>query len=194
MQALAPTLLDGYRSPFTGETGADNPTVFAGFVLSNSETGWGSFSLTPEITVKICDNGMTMTKDVLRKVHLGTKMDEGVIRWSEDTMEKNLALVTAQARDAVATFLDKDYVEAKVRELEAKSGKPVETVDKVKAVTKRLRFTDEETDGILGMFIKGGQTTAGGVLQAVTAYTQTVEDADRAFNLNAEAVKVLDLV
>jgi hypothetical protein len=194
VQALAPTLLKGYRSPFTGESGADNPVVFAGFVLTNSETGWGSFSLTPEITVRICSNGMTMTKDVLRKVHLGTKMDEGVIRWSEDTMEKNLALVTAQARDAVATFLDKDYVEAKVRELEAKSGAPVDNVDDVKAITKRLRFTDEETDGVLGMFIRGGQMTAGGIVQAVTAYTQTIQDADRAFDLNGEAVKVLDLV
>jgi len=192
--ALAPELLAGYRSPFTGQTGADNPTVFAGFVLTNSETGWGSFGLTPLITVQVCNNGMTITKDVLRKVHLGSKMDEGVIRWSEDTMEKNLALVTAQARDAVATFLDVDYVRAKVAEMTAKAGKPVETVDEVKAVTKRLRFTDEETDGILGMFVKGGQMTAGGVMQAITAFTQTVQDADRAFDLDGEAVKVLDLV
>jgi len=32
----APTLLAGYRSPFTGASGADNPLVFAGFVISNS--------------------------------------------------------------------------------------------------------------------------------------------------------------
>ena len=32
---LAPALLADYRSPFTGAAGADNPTVFAGFVISN---------------------------------------------------------------------------------------------------------------------------------------------------------------
>src|SRR6266702_4316965 len=30
---LAPLLLAGYRSPFTGAAGADNPVVFAGFVI-----------------------------------------------------------------------------------------------------------------------------------------------------------------
>jgi hypothetical protein len=35
-------LLAGYRSPFTGASGADNPVVFAGFVITNSETGCGA--------------------------------------------------------------------------------------------------------------------------------------------------------
>jgi hypothetical protein len=53
--ANAPRLLADYRSPFTGLRGADNPLVFAGFVISNSETGHGSFSLTPQITIQVCD-------------------------------------------------------------------------------------------------------------------------------------------
>ena len=44
VQALAPALLAGYRSPFTGAAGADNPVVFSGFVITNSETGCGAFS------------------------------------------------------------------------------------------------------------------------------------------------------
>jgi hypothetical protein len=36
VQVLAPALLSGYRSPFTGAMGADNPVVFAGFVVANS--------------------------------------------------------------------------------------------------------------------------------------------------------------
>ena len=48
-------LLTDYRSPFTGARGADNPVVFAGFVVSNSETGHGSFSLIPQLTVQVCD-------------------------------------------------------------------------------------------------------------------------------------------
>jgi hypothetical protein len=57
----APALLGNYVSPFTGARGADNPLVFAGFVISNSETGHGSFKITPQITVQICDNGLTLT-------------------------------------------------------------------------------------------------------------------------------------
>ncbi len=58
---LAPALLAGYRSPFTGAAGADNPVVFAGFVISNSETGCGALTLTPRLVVQVCRNGMTIT-------------------------------------------------------------------------------------------------------------------------------------
>ncbi|MGH3885834.1 MAG: hypothetical protein ACRDSZ_04560 [Pseudonocardiaceae bacterium] len=63
--AYAPQLLADYRSPFSGLRGADNPVVFAGFVISNSETGHGSFSIIPQVTIQVCDNGMTFTKNVL---------------------------------------------------------------------------------------------------------------------------------
>ena len=36
VRVLAPALLAGYRSPFTGAAGADNPVVFSGFVITNS--------------------------------------------------------------------------------------------------------------------------------------------------------------
>jgi hypothetical protein len=65
VRALAPGLLSGYRSPFTGQSGADNPVVFAGWVLSNSETGCGAFTITPRLVVQICNNGMTITKVIL---------------------------------------------------------------------------------------------------------------------------------
>src|SRR5260370_40449694 len=44
VRTLAPALLAGYRSPFTGAAGADNPVVFSGFMLTNSETGCGAFT------------------------------------------------------------------------------------------------------------------------------------------------------
>ena len=50
--AHADVLLRDYVSPFTGARGADNPLVFAGFVLSNSETGHGSFSITPRLIAR----------------------------------------------------------------------------------------------------------------------------------------------
>ena len=72
VRAPARALLDGYRSPFTGTSGADNPVVFAGFVITNSETGCGAFSLTPRLVVQVCRNGMMITRDAMRVVHLGS--------------------------------------------------------------------------------------------------------------------------
>ena len=193
VQALAPSLLAGYRSPFSGATGADNPTVFAGFVLSNSETGDGSFSVTPRLIVQVCDNGMTITKDAMKAVHLGGKMDEGMIRWSKDTIDKQLGVVTARARDAVATFLDKDYMVQVIRDMETKAGKPIEDVEDVKVIAKKLSFDQETQASIFNMFVKGGQFTAGGVMQAVTAAARTTKDADKAFEMEAQSLKALEL-
>ncbi|GAA2559949.1 DUF932 domain-containing protein [Pseudonocardia hydrocarbonoxydans] len=174
----APELLGDYRSPFTGARGADNPLVFAGFVVSNSETGHGSFALTPQLTVQVCDNGMTITRDALREVHLGGRLADGVVRWSGDTQDALLGLVVKQARDAVATFLDRDYVRAKLAEIARQAGVPIRdpqaTLDHV---GKALRFTAEQQATILAHFVSGGDVTSGGVLHAVTSAAQTLDDA-----------------
>ena len=193
--ALAPTLLAGYRSPFTGATGDENPTVFAGFELSNSETGGGSFSITPRLIVLVCNNGMKMTKDVFRKVHLGSKQSEGVVRYSDETRRLQMGLVTSEARDTVATFLDLDYVTTAIATLEAKSGAAVsDAVKTVEMVGKALHYTEDEQAAILDQFVRGGQMTAGGVMQAITATAQTVADPDRAYDLEATAVSAMELV
>jgi hypothetical protein len=194
VRALAPGLLAGYRSPFTGQPGADNPVVFAGWVLSNSETGCGAFTITPRLVVEVCRNGMTITKDALRAVHLGGRLDDGVIRWSGETQRRNLDLITAQARDAVLTFLDTGYVEKKLAELSQAADRPVaDPQDTIEIVAQRLRFTDQQQKMILNHFIRGGDLTAGGVMHAVTSTAQTLADADAAHDMEAQALPALEL-
>ncbi|MHA6781991.1 hypothetical protein ACVGOW_13515 [Pseudonocardia saturnea] len=115
--------------------------MFAGFVVSNSETGHGSFSLTPQLTVQICDNGITITKDAMREVHLGARMSDGVIRWAADTQGALLDLVVKQARDAVATFLDHGYVRAKLDQISRRAGVVItDPQATLEDVGKALRF------------------------------------------------------
>jgi hypothetical protein len=188
-------LLDGYRSPFTGETGADNPTIFAGLVVKNSETGGGAFTIVPRLVVQVCNNGLQMTKDAMRAIHLGGKLDEGVVRWSDDTQRQELDLVTSKARDAVATFLDVDYMKAKIADLRLLAGIEIDhPVDTIERLSKKAGWTDVEEAAILSHFIKGGQTTALGVAQAVTAFAQTVEAVDRQDELEASALVAAELV
>ncbi|MFF4128288.1 DUF932 domain-containing protein [Microbispora rosea] len=194
--ALAPELLKNYRSPFTGDAGVDNPLVFAGFVISNSETGCGAFTITPRLLVQVCRNGMTITADAHRHVHLGGRLDDGggAVRWSSDTQDKNLQLITAQTRDAITTFLDTDYLTAKIRELTAAAGTEIADPEKtIQAVTTKLRFTDDQQREILRHFIRGGDLTAGGVMHAVTSVAQTLDDADTAHEMEAQALRALHL-
>ena len=192
--AYADEILGGYRSPFTGETGSDNPTVFAGLVVKNSETGGGAFTIVPRIVVQVCNNGLQLTKDAMRAVHLGGKLDDGVVRWSDDTQQHELSLITSKARDAVATFLDVDYMRTKIQELQELAGvevtRPAETIQRV---SKKAGWSETEQDEILSHFIRGGQTTALGVAQAVTAYAQTVQSIDRQDELETTAILAAEL-
>ncbi|WP_369228409.1 DUF932 domain-containing protein (plasmid) [Streptomyces sp. R39] len=190
--ALAPELLRGYRSPFTGQMGDELPLVSAGFVITNSEVGSGRYAITPRIVAQVCGNGMTITKDAFGKVHIGARMDEGIIKYSEDTQEKNLALITAQTRDAVATFMNTGYVQRKITEIEREAGREITSpAEAVEVVAKQLRFSDSVRDSVLNHFIKGGQTTAGGIMQAITATAQTLDDGDAAYELETQALSAM---
>lgn len=193
IRALAPELLKGYRSPFTGKSGADNPVVFAGFVVTNSEVGRASARIVPRITVQVCDNGMTMNKDMVRSYHVGQRREEGIIEYSEETNQKELELVSLKTRDAVKTFLNPEYVIRKVAEMEAQAGvevsKPEATIKQVIRDVNAIPTALEEK--VFNAFLKGGQATAGGVMQAVTAVAQTLDDADTLYDIEAAAPQVL---
>jgi hypothetical protein len=144
--------------------------------------------------VQVCRNGLTITRDAMRAVHLGERLDEGVVTWSGNTRDKTLALITAKTTDAVTTFLDPSYVEHAVRQIEKDAGHPVtDPQETVRTVSQRLRFTDAQCSDILAHFIRGGDVTAGGVMHAVTSAAQTQDDADTAHEMESAALRALDI-
>jgi hypothetical protein len=192
--AQADVLLRDYVSPFSGARGADNPLVFAGFVLSNSETGHGSFSITPRLIAQVCSNGYTITKDAMREVHLGGRLDAGVVQWSAGTQQAAIELITRQAADATATFLTGDYLHRSMAVIEQRAGVPVRDVPAtLKYVAAQCRFTDEQQAVILDHFIGGADRTAGGVLQAVTSAAQVEDDADAAYEMERVGLRAMTL-
>ncbi len=211
----APELLKDYRNPFGGEKllpgwtperlaraagieGAgykpgEEPILFAGFQISNSETGGGAFRITPRLEVRVCRNGMTIVAESTKEIHLGAKLDTGVIEWSEATRQANIQLVMAQTSDAVRKFLSPEYVTKKVTSLEKAAGlevKPADAIEVIASVSKTCGFTQSEQDTILNMFMEGNQFSALGVMQAVTATAQTLA-GDDAYDMEANAFKAL---
>ena len=194
IRVAAETLLRGYRSPFTGQTAADLPYIHAGFAFGNSETGHGSLSASARAVVEVCSNGLTRNVDLSRAVHLGSRMDEGVVRWADDTLEKSLRLITAQVRDTVQAFCSTEYLTEWVESLEEKAGKPVANPEKaIKVIAKRAGFSEAEAQGILAHFIGGGQPTAGGFMQATTSYAQTIASPGRAVEVEEKGEQVLTI-
>ena len=183
---LAPGLLRNYVSPFTGDRGIDNPLVFAGFVLSNSETGDGAWTITPRLEIQVCHNGLVLDKLRVRKPHIGGRLPDGAVQWSADTQQTNRLLIKQKTRDAVTSFLDEQWLTARIGEVERAAGvrvsNPTEVIERV---STQLRFSETEQQTILDHFLLGGDPTSGGVLQAVTSAAQKVGDPDTARGMEA---------
>lgn len=194
IRTLAPELLKNYISPFSGNRGADNPVVHAGFVLGNSEVGDGTFFLYPRIVAEVCTNGMTIKKDVgaLAQRHLGARLDDGLVDYSDATREANRRLITSMAQDTVRSFLSKDYLDKVVTKLTERAGEPVAKPEEtIKEVTRKLEIP-ALYDDVLSHFIKGADLTRGGVMHALTAAAQSSEiDADTAFRMEEKSTAML---
>lgn len=186
-------LVERYRDPATGRTGREYPLLSAGLVISNSETGNGAFNIAPRVVFQVCTNGQTLTKDGMKAVHLGGKLQgEGEITWSDRTQQANLNLIRSKTADAVTTFLSVGFLDTIAERMEAAAG--VRIVDPVKTITtvsQKLGYTKAQQASILAAFIDGGAATAGGVMQAVTYIAQHEPDGDRAADLEASAFQAL---
>ena len=157
------------------------------------QIGCGACTVTPRLIAQVRANGMTVTRDAVRAVHLGERMDEGV-RWSGDTRDRQLAVAAAKARDAVRAFLSPGYAERVVRDLEKQAGHPVADAAKtVEVISARPRYTEAQQSAILDHFIKGGDLTAGGIMHAVTSAAQVQADGDTAWDLENSALDALSL-
>lgn len=193
-------LLEGYRSPYangqgTGHGGADAenlPIVSAGLLITNSETGNGKNKITPRLKVRACNNGITVTEDAVASVHLGGELKEGVIEWSDETRQASIELKKNQAKDAVQSFLSATYVQQVIDRLEADSSTPVNDIPQtIEVVQKEMGYTEDDARSVMNFFMDGGQRTAGGILQAVTAHVQQIDDADRAYDMEAGAITAM---
>lgn len=196
VQVAAPQLLKDYRSPFDGRRGSDLPFISGGFLITNSETGCGRFGIAPWLRVEVCRNGMTVERSAMLRTHLGSKItdDDGVLEPSPETVQHTLNLIMSQTADAVRAFLDVDFVTRAVRDIEKAAGVAVDEPDAtIRVVGQRLRYTDEQQQSILAHFIRGGDLTAGGIMQAVTSVARTIADADAAYRLESTAVQALQV-
>lgn len=193
IEIQAPELLKTYRTPGKQTDNNGDSGILSGFVISNSEVGHGLFSISPRCVIRACSNGMVFKDDRFSKVHLGKKMGEmEVIKWSEETKQKNLELIMCQVKDAVKTFLSPEFLGKKIAKLTAEGTKALDMPnDCVANVCSSLLLSEEKKNCILNYFIGSGQPTAFGVSQAITYFAHKDADPDERWELEHAAVDVV---
>ena len=196
VQVMAPELLRNYRSPFDGRRGSDLPVVSGGFLLRNSETGYGRYSLAPWLRFEVCRNGQTVERGTVGRTHLGARItdQDGLIDPSPETMNRLLELVKSQTVDAIRAYLNVDFVARAVHDLECAAGVAVPRPDAtIKIVSQQLHYTKDQQDAILAHFIAGADLSAGGIMQAVTSVARSIDGADAAYRMETTASHALRL-
>lgn len=189
IELLVPDVLGDYRMPYSmregapahapAEPGEVPPVLWAGVEISNSETGGGAVTITPRAVVRICRNGLTRPIE-FRRTHVGARLDEGGVNWSDATRQRALELVRSQMTDVFRAYCSTDYLMTVADEMRAAKGVTVtDAAAAVDTVARQFEFTEGEAENILACFLRGGDETALGLGQAVTAAAALVDDGDR---------------
>lgn len=154
--------------------------IVSGFVLQNSEIGMGAFAIMPRAVVLACNNGMTMVKDQLKRVHLGSRMDELDFSKNDAVRRANLKLIKEQVKHAVKIFLSKQYLEKTVNHFTELGSKKIEApvANVVEVIAKTYSIDDVRKANILNHFVEGGDMRRIGMFNAITEECQSLKDAD----------------
>lgn len=170
--------------------------VRAGVVISNSEVGYGSVSVS-ELDWRLwCLNGAVHEK-LLRAYHVGRQINDNAALWADDTRKADDRAVLLKVRDMVTAAVDETRFRLRIEKMQNLVGIEMKaSVDPARAVevlAQKVKATDEERGGILSALIKGGDLTAWGFLNAVTAQAHTASSYDRAVQFEEAGGQLLEL-
>jgi hypothetical protein len=191
MKALLPWLTMDFKSAKVGDA------VTGGFQFDNSETGGGRGRLAFFLEIKMCNNGMTMPDFGLSKVHRGKKettIGELQINYANDTLLARRAALTGELRDTLKQMCTMDTLAKVKAQIEGVSS--VELADpmgSIKMLGSSYELTEAETKLVEQEFVKGGDITRWGLVQALTAASAKVDSYDRASELEQLGGKIITL-
>ncbi len=171
--------------------------VQAGIVISNSEIGAGSVRIEPMLFRLVCLNGM-ISPSALRKYHVGGRHGDGddvAELLTDATKQQTDAAFWMQVRDVVKGSLSQVGFEKIVAKVQAAANEPITGhLDKVVEVAaQKLTLTDGESAGVLRHLATGGDLSRWGMVNALTRYSQDVDDYDRATEFERMGGNVIEL-
>ena len=172
--------------------------VQAGVVISNSEVGQGTLSVQPLVYRLICKNGLIANDRALKKTHLGRILEsesDAAVLFEEDTLRADDKAFFLKVRDVVqACVSDASFrlaAEKMQKTLGIKLvGDPVKTVE---VLANRYALNDSERAGVLRHLIGEANLSGYGLINAVTGYSQEIDNYDRATEFELLGGKLVDL-
>jgi hypothetical protein len=169
--------------------------VQAGVVISNSETGQGALSVSPMFWRLICLNGMIGADNKFRAYHVGRAVEDNSELWRDDTRKADDRAVLLKFRDMVEAAVSAVQFKASIEKLNGFTkieikGNPAKAIE---VLAQKIGANENERGGILNALIKGGDLSAWGIVNAVTAQAHTARSYDRAVEFETLGGSLIDL-
>lgn len=169
-----------------------NEPVQGGIIIRNSEVGAGAFRVEPFVQVIRCTNGLISLKK-FSKVHLGRKLDEGEINWSDDIRKKEDDLLWAKIEEMIDNTFDKKIFHKWVDRMQGASEVELEKPKlALENITKRFNLPQREVEELENMFFKESPTQWG-LAMAVTRYAHEQPDYNRQIELEEIGNEIIGL-
>ncbi len=177
---------------------APGDIVQAGIVITNSEVGQGTLSVQPLVFRLICSNGLIGSDRGLRKTHVGRILqsdEEATTLFHDDTLAADDAAFFLKVRDVVEAAVSEANFHQVAQKMQKTlgiklTGDPVKTIE---VLANRYALNEAERAGVLRHLIVDGDLSGYGLVNAVTHYSQDVEDYDRATEFETIGGRLIDL-
>lgn len=168
--------------------------VQAGVVISNSEIGYGAVRVAAMDYRLVCLNGM-ISADQLRVNHVGRRIEDNSELWADDTLQADDRAVLLKVRDMVRAAVDETRFRERLgRMSELAEGRITGHPERaVEVLAKKVGANETETGGILRSLIQGGDLSAWGMLNAVTAQAHDAVSYDRSVEFEVAGGKLMNL-
>jgi len=169
--------------------------VQAGVVISNSEIGFGAASVAAMDWRLICLNG-AIAANKFRAYHVGRRIEDNAALWSQETLRADDRAVLLKVRDMVKAAVDEVQFNARLGRMKELAGEAKITGDPaaaVKVLAAKVGANDTEQGSILRALIEGGDLSAWGMINAVTAQAHTARNYDRAVEFEVAGGALIEL-
>jgi hypothetical protein len=185
-------------TPATTFEMASGDVVQAGVVITNSEVGHGRLTVQPLLYRLVCSNGLIMPDQGLKQTHLGRILQseaELITFFREETMAADDKAFFMKVVDVVQAAVSEATFRLVAQKMQRTlsigiTGDPVKSVE---LLANRYTLNDDERAGVLRNLIKEGDLSGYGLVNAVTHFSQEVDDYDRATEFEVIGGKLLDL-
>jgi hypothetical protein len=176
---------------------APGDIVQAGVAVSNSEVGQGTLSVQPLLFRLRCLNGLIVPDFSLHKTHVGRSIAnaaDAITVFKDDTLQADDKAFFLKVRDVVEAAVSEATFHRAAEKLQRTlriplTGDPVRTVE---VLAHRHGLNDQERAGVLRHLIADGDLSGYGLVNAVTHFSQEVDDYDRATEFEVLGGRLID--